>query len=61
MTTLKDLERIKPLFRIDMQFYYELISRVMSYDEIMTICPNVKYTILSRYITIQISYGNFLS
>ena len=61
MTTLKDLECIKPLFRIEIQYYYDLITRVMSYDEIMTIFPNVKYTILSRYITIQISYMNFLS
>jgi hypothetical protein len=59
MTTIEDLERIKPLFKDNIYLYNSLLMQVLNYDELMTLdLLNINYTVLSLYVSKEDFYNN---
>ena len=60
MTTLEDIERIKPLFKDNIKLYYRLIYQILDYNELLLVIPkgNIDYFELSKYISKKSFYEN---
>ena len=60
MTTFENIERIKPLFKDNIKFYYKLMYQILDYNELLLVIPNdyIDYYELSRYISKECFYEN---
>jgi len=65
MTTIEDLERIKPLFKDNDRLYRNLIYQILTYDKILEIIPIIPadelfgdYHLISKYVSKEDYYNN---